>query len=172
MTEFLALMTTLILPVIVQDHNLEIHPEREQGALDIRIHPAGTAITPPAELLLTGPEGVKVGRDPVIGKIFTDIPNSSYESESISDAVTGSPGPTTKVLYVPNPAAGEYVLEVIATRSGNYSLDIRGYDLELMPSDVRFQTVTISEWQKHRYLVRYQPGKILQLSVVREHLIP
>ena len=50
---------------------------------------------------------------------------------------------------------GEYILWVIGTATGVYDLEIRGYDRELDPSDVRFLKVKIVENEVHKYRIRF-----------------
>jgi hypothetical protein len=138
-----------------------------EGALSIRIHPAGDALDPPAELLLVDPEGREVGRDPIADTNFTEIPDASYGYEGIDDAVSGAPGPQTAIIDMRNPATGRYTLRVIGKESAEYDLSVRGYDCDMDPSDAEFLDVMIQKGSEHRYLIEYSNGKGSQIEVVR-----
>ena len=134
-------------------------PHKFEGALDIRIHPVGDRLEPPAELLLIDPQGRKVGNDPRTSETCTEIPNASYEHESIADDVSGAPGPETAIIHIGNPASGEYSLRVIGRESSGYDLEIRGYDCEMDPADAMFTNVTIHNEVEHTYLIDYSNKK-------------
>jgi hypothetical protein len=151
------------IPAVMMPSLTDREPYKEQykfeGALDIRIHPVGEKLTPPAELLLIDPQSRKVGNDPRTSKTYAEIPNSSYERESIADDVSGAPGPETAIIYVGNPESGEYCLQVIGRESSGYDLEIRGYDCEMDPADAMFTNVTIQNEVEHTYLINYSNKK-------------
>jgi hypothetical protein len=151
----------------VQKESHGTEPFKFEGALDIRIHPAGDQLEPPAELLLVDPEGRKIGRDPITNTTFSGIPNASYGQEGIDDAVSGAPGPQTAIIDVRNPATGKYVLQVIGKESAKYDLAIRGYDCEMDPSDAEFLNVMINKDSKHTYSIEYSNDKGSQIEVVQ-----
>jgi len=126
-----------------------------EGSLDIRLHPGGRALHPPADLLLEGPAGRRTGYDPVTKSRLSAIPHSSLETEGIDDDVTGAPGPRSLVLFVGDPAGGVYRLQVIATRSGTYTLEVQGYDVEMEPSNKAFPNREISKGATHLYLILF-----------------
>lgn len=142
-------------------------PHKFEGALDIRIHPVGDRLEPPAELLLIDPQGRKVGNDPRTSETCTEIPNASYERESIADDVSGAPGPETAIIYVGNPESGEYCLQVIGRESSGYDLEIRAYDCEMDPSDAIFTNVTIHKDVDHTYLIKYSSKKGSKIEATR-----
>jgi len=142
-----------------------------EGALDIRIHPEGDNLKPPAELLVTDPAGRKAGVDPRINKTFAEIPDSSYERESIEDAETGSPGPETSIIYIRNPVDGEYRLKIIGTASTKYSLEITGFDCEMGVSKALFEKIPINQGETHCYLISYTSRKGSQIEVRRKDRI-
>ena len=146
----------------------ETQAQENLGALDIRIHPVEGNLVPPAELSMANPLGAKIGRDPRTGQVFSKIPNSSYEAESIADDETGAAGPETRILHLRIPLVGEYTLWVVGTESAAYDLEIRGYDRELSPSHVRFLNVELLTNAVHRYLIQFtgEPGE--KTVVVRD----
>jgi hypothetical protein len=135
------------------------------GALDIRIHPAEGKLYPSAELLLIDSQGRKTGHDPRTRETYTEIPRSAYEEESISDAVTGAPGPVTKIIDIRNPMNGAYTLRVIGKEPSTYNLEIRGYDCEMNPSDNRFMHVESDKDRVHEYIIQYSNKKGSTINV-------
>lgn len=151
----------------IQQESHRGEPFRFQGALSIRIHPHGDALDPPAELLLTDPEGRRVGRDPIEDATFSEVPDASYGYEGIDDAVSGAPGPQTAIIDMRNPMIGRYTLRVIGTESAKYDLSIRGYDSDMDPSDAQFLDVMIQKGSEHTYLIEYSSDKGSRVEAVR-----
>lgn len=89
------------------------------------------SIASPAELLITDPQGRRLGRDPLTGISFNEINRGSYYQEGISAATDDPLSPhESKVLLIPTPTQGEYSLQVIGTGTGIYSLDSLLYDVQ------------------------------------------
>lgn len=140
---------------------------RFTGALSVRIHSEEGKLHPSGELLLIDPQGRKTGYDLKINKVLTQIPHSSYESESIDDDVSGALGPETKIIDIQIPIDGEYILLVIGRETGKYDLEIRGYDCQMNSSDVKFRKVKISQNIEHKYLIKYSNRKDRKIEVTR-----
>ena len=83
----------------------------------------------PVELLVTDPNGNRVGYDPVADTNVFEIPGSSYSRDfpilDASDDGGGSAGDTNgiKTVSVPAPLGGSYSTELIGTASGSYTFD-------------------------------------------------
>jgi hypothetical protein len=158
-------------PAVVMPSVTDKEPYKEkhrfEGALDIRIHPVEDRLIPPAELLLIDPRGRKLGKDPRTDKTCAEIPNSSYERESIADDVSGAPGPETIIIHIGNPVSGEYSLQVIGREPSQYDLEIRGYDCEMDPSDAVFTNVTLHDDVDHIYLINYSNKKGNKIKATR-----
>ena len=137
-----------------------------KGALNIRIHPRENKLHPSGELFIVDPLGRKAGNDPRINKTYTEIPDSSYESESIADAETDAPGPETKIIDVQNPTDGEYILCVIGTESSSYDMEIRGYDCDVNHSHMNFLDIKISEGEEQKYTIKYSSKKGSKIEVI------
>jgi hypothetical protein len=135
------------------------------GSLDVRVHPAEGELKPTAELLLYDARGRKTGKDHPAEKTYNEIPSSSYEYERVDDDTGDAPGPQTAIIYVRDPAAGEYHLRVIGKLSGEYDLEIAGQDVAGNPSRAQFNKVKISKGVTHHYVINYPDGPEAKLAV-------
>ena len=138
------------------------------GGLDVRIHPEEGKLKPAADLLLYDPQGRKTGKDPAAKSAYQEIPSSYSERESLADDTSGSPGPETAVIYVRNPAAGEYQLQVIGRFTGKYDLEITGEDSTGNPSRVAFTNVKTLSGNVHRYVINYPSSPGAKIAVQSE----
>lgn len=86
----------------------------------------------PAEFLITDPSGNKLGKDPISGISYNQIPNGVYGEEGpiiTSDTpLDDSEIHKTKEIHIQNPADGDYNVQVIGTGSGSYAFDSLVYD--------------------------------------------
>lgn len=175
-TVFIIHLTSLVLFFCLaeaQNNPFILAPEKShkfKGALDIRIHPSENKLHPSGELLIVDPLGRKTGTDPRINKTYTEIPDSSYESEGIADLETGAPGPETKIIDIENPMEAEYTLYVIGTESSAYDMEIRGYDCEMSHSHIDFLDIGIFEGEEHKYTIRYSNKKGSKIEVIPQHI--
>ncbi|MCK4355205.1 right-handed parallel beta-helix repeat-containing protein [Candidatus Parcubacteria bacterium] len=80
----------------------------------------------PAELLVTDPQGRRLGKDPVNDISYNEIPDSSYHTDDINNPFVEIPVPTeeSKNIWIPDPIDGEYDIQVIGTDSGKYTMEI------------------------------------------------
>lgn len=86
----------------------------------------------PAELLVTDPQGRKLGKNPITDTIYDEIPEGIYNREG---PIISSDLPLdltdiheAKVIYIPMPIDGNYNIQVIGTDTGSYALDSLIYD--------------------------------------------
>lgn len=105
----------------------------------------------PAELLLTDPQGRKLGIDPATGQYFKEIPKSFYELSALTDQETGLTDEPSKELTFGEPLDGEYSLEVIGTGSGDYALEVRAMDNTMQRSSFLVDQVPIIPNERHSY---------------------
>jgi hypothetical protein len=97
----------------------------------------------PIELLVTDPQGRRVGLDPRTGQRYAEIPGAVYTTEAVAPAggEGGPPAEPVKTVTIFAPLDGIYAVEVIGTGAGPYTL------------------VTLSaDWQGHT-AVRSQQGQ-------------
>ena len=90
------------------------------------------SLASPAEFLITDPNGRRLGKDPVTGVSFNEIPDGAYYREGISGGTPENPTPPheSKIVWIPTPATGQYNLQVIGTGNGSYTLDSLIYDAQ------------------------------------------
>ena len=141
--------------------------ERERSGLDIRIYAAEGQLEPAAELLLTDPQGRKVGMDPAVRKNYAEVPNAAYEFEGIDDDETGEPGPQTGVIWLLcGPLTGEYRLEVIGTKEGTYEIEVFSFDDESRSTSRQAGPEPIKAGERHEYKIAWtlKPKAMLTLS--------
>jgi hypothetical protein len=124
--------------------------------------------TSPCELIITDPQGRRVGYDPISRIAYKEIPRAYYEAIGLEDAESGDPGPETKELDIPQPLAGDYQLQVVGTDTGSYRLSIRAYDPELNPSIKKFRKISITPGEVHSYSFYYarKVGAELEFTAV------
>ena len=120
----------------------------------------------PAELLLTDPQGRKLGLDPVSGESFKEIPKSYYELTGLTDQVTGQTEEPSKELTFSSPINGEYILEVIGTGSGDYNLEVHAMDSSLQQSSALVEQVPIIPNERHSYRFYFSGGGSTPLEFV------
>ena len=163
----LLLLSVFPLATVETENKVDFIEEHYEftGALDIRIHPSEEKLSPPAELLLVDQEGRRTGHNPQTNKTYMEIPLASYEKESISDAVSGMPGPVTKVIHIRNPISGEYHLNIIGKESSEYDLEIKGYDCQMNPSHEKFLNEEILKKSEHEYIIQYSNKKGSKIRV-------
>ncbi|HTY39677.1 MAG TPA: hypothetical protein VMC43_01120, partial [Candidatus Paceibacterota bacterium] len=89
-------------------------------------------IASPAELLITDPSGRRIGRDPVSGTDYAEIPRANYSLEGpiISSDEPLPPGSVheKKIVYIPQTEPGKYDIKVIGTGEGSYTIGGLVYD--------------------------------------------
>lgn len=88
----------------------------------------------PAEFLITDPLGRKLGKDPITGIVYNEIPEGSYTSEysiaSSDEPIDPEQLHEIKAVYIPAPIDGKYMIQVIGTDNGSYTIDLLMYDQE------------------------------------------
>ncbi len=88
------------------------------------IHIAGSEAV---ELLLIGPDGKRVGYDPVSETVVDDIPlpDSVYDRDFVADPDTGDPiSEISKFLTLHHPKPGPYILRIVGVSAGVYDLKV------------------------------------------------
>ena len=123
----------------------------------------------PAELLVTDPQGRKLGKDPINDIEYNEIPGGSYYLEGIGNPFPEIPAPTkeSKFIWIPDPLEGEYNIQIIGTELGEYTLDFLAYNEAGESTSATLKGVTDAEVTSN-YSVNYTsiPGEITEIERV------
>lgn len=114
----------------------------------------------PGELLLTDPQGRRIGRDPIKGIDYDEIPNASYAGEGLMDDSDPDADPEGDPSFfmeidIRQPIDGDYNLNVIGTANGSYSLRVRTMDMNFGGSPKNFRNLSITQNAIHSYSFTY-----------------
>lgn len=83
-------------------------------------------VASPVELLITDPQGRRLGKDIAAGMEYNEIPDATYtyETPPLSEEPSESEGaPRIKVADIPDTMDGQYNIKVSGTRAGSYTLE-------------------------------------------------
>lgn len=141
----------------------------------IDTHPAGLympvigwRIYSPAELVITDPNGNKLGFDPRTNISYKEIDDGIYYEDTLGSAL-GDHIMKWKTIRIENPISGQYQVEVIATGNGDYALDFYSSDNNSEVKNSHLQS-TIKTGLTDNYVVNYSeqnenPEMIRQVSI-------
>lgn len=113
----------------------------------------------PGEIVLTDPQGRRVGYDPTTGTRYAEVPGGAYTLEGmdfVDDDGSFIPDEKSKFATVSGPVDGQYKVTVVGTGTGTYILSIRthGEGPDLM-SGTSFRDVPITPGEVHSYTFSY-----------------
>jgi len=121
-----------------QDYNNSFQGLRLFGPLTTLPDSISVSLASPAELIITDPEGKKLGKNPITNTKYNEISEGVYYREGV-----GNPFPTipteqkqAKRAWIPTPTDGQYNIQVIGTGEGPYTLDMLAYDNEGDSQDI------------------------------------
>jgi hypothetical protein len=128
-----------------------------EGYLRIALYPTSGRGKTPVSVVLTDPQGRKLGYDPVRKTEYADVPQSTFSGDRgkpappkldpnavdpslIIDPQTPRPtpspqapaAPTPAVLELCNPIGGQYQLQVIGIEPGKYGVSINAANREVL----------------------------------------
>ncbi len=122
-------------------------------------------VASPLQFLVTDPNGRRTGYDPKTGNMLDEIPQSSYITQTLADALYPN-NPTTEIkgFYTGAPMAGPYRVNTVGTGSGSYTLTFIGTNqIGASTSQVLIGQTTLG--QTKTYQITYTPtGGIGRLS--------
>ena len=124
----------------------------------------------PAELLVTDPQGRRLGIDPSTGESFKEIPSSLYGLSGVTDQVTGHTREQSKILSFGKPIEGEYMLEAIGTGTGSYDLEIHAMDNTSQRSSAMVLQVPIVPGERHAYRFNFSGASTAPLDFIASYL--
>jgi len=120
----------------------------DNSGITIRFHS-------PGELVLTNPQGKRVGFDPINGTHYDEIPQAGYSEQGLVDDYPSSEADTDPTLYheiaIRQPVDGDYNLQVIGTGTGTYTLDLLAMGSNFADTYKDFRDVTIEPGVVHSY---------------------
>ena len=115
-----------------EDSSATIAPTtKDRSELDLAL--SGTA-----SMLMTDSAGRRVGRDPVSGIRFEEIPNSSYFEDGLS-------APVGRTLEIPQPEEGQYQVTITGLGTGFYQLSIRAFSRDGRPQPALLKIGNVTE---------------------------
>jgi hypothetical protein len=87
------------------------------------------SLASPAEILISDSLGRKLGKDPINNVEYNEIPGGSYYREGIGNPFAKTPNPTkeSKFIWIPKPMDGQYLIQVIGTEEGRYTMELLAY---------------------------------------------
>jgi len=110
----------------------------------------------PVQLLLTDPQGRRLGTDPIAGQSFDEIPGAYYDAGGLDDDETGEPDDEpSKTLFLPTPAVGDYALAITGTNDGSYNSEFVFYDVNGTPSESDLRDIPVGLNQVQRLTFSY-----------------
>ncbi len=122
----------------VYDYNNQFYGLRLFSPTIAGVDSISLNLASPAELLITDPQGRKLGKDPINNIEYNEIPDGSYYQEGIGNPFSEIPMPTkeSKFIWIPNPLVGQYDIQVIGTDAGTYALETLAYDQNGQSKDI------------------------------------
>jgi hypothetical protein len=116
------------------------------------------ALASPAELLVTDPNGNRLGLDPVSNISYDEISGGSYFADSIGSGPDDgtSIGHQVKMMWIPSPASGTYNIQVIGIAGGTYTFQGLVYDASGTAHPSAFTGIT-GQNQETDYVLKYTP---------------
>jgi len=97
-------------------------------------------VASPVTLYVTAPDGSHAGYDPSTGVLVFDFPIA------ISD-----PSDEPFRMFIPQPMQGAYVLTVVGTGAGSYTLTVQALDTNGVGGEVSSFAASITEGESHTY---------------------
>lgn len=107
----------------------------------------------PANILVTAPNGLRVGYDSATGTVVNEISGATY---------TG-PGTEPQEITIPNPLPGAYIIDIIGTGSGPYTITVKSVAPDGSTIDTVTFTGTTSPGETSRATTQlFENGEIIQ----------
>jgi len=119
-----------------------------------------------ANVMITDPQGRRLGDDPKAHAHYDEIPNAYYEGGGLDDDETGeAEDDPAKLLFIPTPVAGEFKVAVFLEKAGEYSCDLVGYDNGGNTSKVALNEVPGKEGDVQKFTLSFSgaPGSKIKM---------
>lgn len=118
----------------------------------------------PIHLLVIDPFGRKAGYDPISGQSWQEIPGSGYLSETIQEPDGGSL-PMAKLLFIPQPVDGDYLIQAIGYGNGPYTIQVSSTDVAGSTITTNYSGIA-QNGDTEEWPVDYHSGNLLYLPLV------
>ena len=69
----------------------------------------------PVNIMVTAPDGLRIGYDPETGIVINEIPSATYSG----------PGSEPQIISIPNPLTGNYTIDAFGTGTGAFTITIQ-----------------------------------------------
>lgn len=119
----------------------------------------------PGELLITDPQGLRLGYDAITSQSYSEIPNGWYQDEYIEDPNVPGRGADSKILTIMRPLTGDYKLKITGTGNGTYNLSVRTYDTQEGASTGEFNDVPITTGSVYSYQFNFNNESGSQVKI-------
>lgn len=101
----------------------------------------------PVNILITAPNGPRVGYNPETGTTINKIPGATYSG----------PGSEPQVVQIPNPLEGNYLIDIFGTGTGTYTITMESLASDGSTIDTATWTGTTEPGQHDTQTVEVEP---------------
>lgn len=120
------------------------------------------------DLMITDPQGKRLGDNPIAHTHYDEIPNAYYEAGGLDDDETGaSEEDPAKTIFIPDPAAGIYKLTIVGAKAGKYSCQFTGQDGKGTREPVELKDVAIGADEVQVFEVQFPAAGRAKMQVVK-----
>jgi hypothetical protein len=120
------------------------------------------------DLMITDPQGRRLGDDPIAHAHYDEIPRAYYEAGGIDDDETGAPEEDpAKTIFIPDAKAGAYKLRVVGAKSGKFSCQFFGQDSKGTRAPAELNDVPIEADEVQIFTVRFPSTPESEIEITR-----
>lgn len=140
---------------------------REMGELDIAYSSENSG-APIVGLVISDPRGRRIGQDPITHKLWDEVPLGQAFIDCDDEQDTGEARACRGSVQICGPVSGNYKVEVIAEKTGSYSVAASGASAQLIAgkriqstdSEAEISAAAIQKGSRETLLLTYsrQPG--------------
>ncbi len=141
-----------LITVIADATGRSNNASQDSADLQVVVWPQEGIHHPPVDLLLTAPDQKRLGRDPISGRDFKEIPKAAYETTRLSDDVTGDEGADNHEIEAIGLQPGTYHLVITGVQRGSYSASVVITEIDGSRS-ANLSKIPISAGARHQMVV-------------------
>ena len=121
------------------------------------------------DLMITDPQGRRLGDDPIAHANYDEIPSAYYEAGGIDDDETGAPEEDpAKTIFIPNPVSGSYKLTIVGAKAGKYSCEFTGQDGKGTREPAELKDLAIRTDEVQVFMVRFPATVEAKIEVMKK----